>query len=57
MSLREDMDTLERYIARGDGDAYLRGEAKKLPPEGLPSDDTAGKKFPTTYAFIAARGD
>jgi len=55
MSLREDMDALERAIAKGKGKEFLRGEYI-LPPEPYPTDLSARQGL-GNYEFIKRRGD
>lgn len=55
MSLREDMDALERAIAKGKGKEFLRGEYT-LPPEPWPTDPSTRQGL-GNYAFIQRRGD
>ncbi|EDM71073.1 hypothetical protein RAZWK3B_16790 [Roseobacter sp. AzwK-3b] len=55
MSLRTDMDDLERAISYGKGKEFLRGEWR-LPPEPAPRDPSARGGL-GNYEFIKARGD
>lgn len=57
MSLREDLETMERYRDAGLLREYLLGTAPPLPPEGLPADPSAGAPAKDTYQFIKQRGD
>lgn len=56
MSLKEDMDVLERYIEAGLGKEYLNGTAPRLKPEPASPDRSAVEKLPD-YEWISRRGD
>ncbi|MDR9393957.1 MAG: hypothetical protein RI571_06470 [Roseovarius sp.] len=55
MSLKEDMDALERAIDAGKGREWLRGTYTN-PPEPDPADPSARPGLPD-YRWITERGD
>lgn len=57
MSLREDIEAMERHKQNGTLREYLRGTADPLPPEPWPADKSATAHPDTTYGFIKSRED
>ena len=56
MSLRDDIEAMERHERNGTLSEYLHGTAKPLPQGPMPSDPTANG-IKGNYDFIKARGD
>lgn len=56
MSLKEDMEILERHLRNGTARAYFEGTADPLPPEPKPTDPSATSSG-SLVRWITARGD
>lgn len=57
MSLREDLEAMERHQRNGTLKEWFEGTAPILPVDDNPSDPTAGRPGMSTYRWITLRGD